>query len=437
MQQKVGAHWNPEIETMPRDQLRQLQSDRLIQQVRRVYENSDFFRERYDDAGVKPSDITSIDDLHKLPVFEKDALRDFRDRTGDPFMGALCVPIDQLYKVNRSTGTSGFPNVFGVTSADYEQVLDNFARMMWRTGLRPGHRTNNWLESAMTWHGYSLTAWAARKLGATVFALEMDNKSVVETNLEILAGADLNAIFIYHPEIEIKYLRDNKLDPREIHPHLEFIYSAFLTTDTRRNILEKAWGVPYRNMGSSGDQYIPASECEHSAPAMHFLEDQFLVEVLDTETHEPVEPGAEGELTITNLWAEASPYIRYRMEDVVRADDSPCACGSTHVRLTYRGRYAWSVEVQDERIFSDDVENVLWRHADTEFAAYQLVRRSPQPQDELVVRTTVEEGTGSDELRERLADDLSQELGVPASVEFVTEDQIEVGTVKFERVVDE
>ncbi len=429
-------HWNPAVETISRDKLRDLQSERLIQQVQRVYENSPFFREFYDAAKVKPSDIRSIDDISKLPIMGKDDLRDFRAKSGDPFCGTLCVPVADLIKIHKSTGTSGTPNTFGLNQADWDQATENFARMLWRTGIRPGFRTNNWLEAAMTWHGYSMTAWGARKIGATVFTLEPDNRSVVQTNLELLAGADLNAIFIYHPEIEVGYIRQKQIKPKEIHPNLQFIYSAFLCTDARRRILEEAWQVPYKNMGASGDQYIPCSECEYSAPAHHYLEDQFYVETVDSDSLERLPDGEEGELVLTNLWAEANPLLRYRMEDVVRINRDPCECGSTHARVTYRGRYAWSVKVRDRRIFSDDVENVIWSKPETEFAAYQLVKSKTQPQDVLKVKTTVlsENRPG---LESELAAELSESLGVPAEVKIVDLTEIAVGTVKFVRVTTE
>jgi phenylacetate-CoA ligase len=434
---EARTHWRPDIETLSREELVEIQGRRLNRQVRRVYEGSPFFRQLYDKAGVRPSDIRSVADLRRLPVMDKDDLRAYRAATGDPFSGTLCVPVDQVYRFNKSTGTTGLPNVFGLTEADHAQAADNFARMLWRVGLRPGDRTNSWLEAAMPWHGFSMSAEGARRLGATVFTLEFDNRQVVPANLELLAGAELDAIFIYHPELEITYMRDKGLVPTDIHPGLRFIYSAFLCTGARRRLLEQAWGVPYHNMGASGDQYIPASECAYSAPYLHFMEDQFIVEVLDPETGEPVAPNTEGELVITNLWAEGTPFIRYRMEDVVTADDSTCACGSTHVRVNYRGRYAWSVTVGDSRVFSDDVENVLWRHPETEFAAYQLVRRSEQPQEHLVVRSTVTTGEPSGELQRRLVQALADELGVAVMLDFVRPEDVAVGTVKFVRVVRE
>ena len=434
---QVGQHWDPAAETMPREQLEDLQVARLARQVKWVYENSAFYRDLYDRNNVKPEDIKSPEDLRNLPPMTKDDLRAWRTKTGDPFNGALCVPQSMLVKTNHSTGTSGVPNCYGLTRRDYEDSADQGARILYRVGLRSGDVTNSWLESAMSWHGYTMTAEGARRLGATVFTMETDNRSIARTVLEMLSGAGLTSVFVYHPEIDLEYVRDNELVPKEIHPDLRFIYSAALTTPSRRRLLEKAWGVPYRNMGGSGDQYLMASECEYSAPALHMLEDRSIIEVLDPETLEPVPDGQEGEVVITNLWAEACPYIRYRLEDIAVPDRSTCECGSTHMRLTFRGRLAWSTLVEDQQIFSDDVENILWQFPETEFAQYQLVNFENQPQSKLVVRTTRNQDRVEDEaeLKERLTTALRDQLDVPTELRFVEPGEIGVGTVKFERVV--
>lgn len=434
---QVGRHWDPAVETMPREQLQELQGARLVRQVKWVYENSPFYRDLYDRHGVKPEDIRGLGDLTKLPTMTKDDLRNWRSSTGDPFNGALCVPQSMLVKTNHSTGTSGIPNVYGLTRRDYDDVTDQAARVLYRVGLRSGDATNSWLESAMSWHGYTMTAEGARRLGATVFTMEMDNRSIAPTTLEMLAGTNLASIFVYHPEIELDYMRENGLVPKEIHPNLRFVYSAALTTPSRRRLVEKAWGVPYHNMGSSGDQYLMGSECEHSAPGLHMQEDRFIMEVLDPETQEPLPDGQEGEVTATNLWAEGCPYIRYRFEDIAVAKRGACECGSNHARLTYRGRMAWSTLVEDQRVFSDDVENILWQFPEMEFAQYQLVNFENQPQSRLVVRTPRDPGRVSDEaeFEERLATAIRDQLGVPAEVDFVEPGEIGIGTVKFERVL--
>jgi phenylacetate-CoA ligase len=431
-------HWDPVVETMSRAELEALQGERLVRQVKWVYENSPFFRDLYRRHHVHPEDIHSLADLTKLPTISKDDLREWREKTGDPFCGALCVPQRMLVKVHHSTGTSGLPNVYGLTRKDWDDSADQFARILYRVGLRSGDKTNNWLESAMGWHGYTMTAEGARRIGATVFSLEPDNRSIAPTTLEMLKGVDLNAIFVYHPEIEISYLKKKQLVPKQIHPSLRFIYSAALTTPARRKLLEEAWGVPYYNMGASGDQYLVGSECPYSKPGLHMLEDRSIIEVLDPVTHEPVPDGQIGEVTVTNLWAEAVPYIRYRLEDIAFADRRPCTCGSTHVRLIYRGRMAWSVLVEGQRIFSDDVENILWQFPETQFAQYQLVRFAQQPQPRLIVRTTFHRELASNEheLRAQLTAALQDQLGVPCEVRFVEPGDIGIGTVKFQRVLE-
>lgn len=432
-----STFWDPVVETMPRPDLEALQGKRLASQVDWVYRNSTFFHEWYARVGIQPSDIHGLDDLTKLPTMSKDDLRAWRKETNDPFSGTLCVSPKMLVRMHHSTGTSGIPNVYGLTQRDWDDATDQFARMLYRVGMRSGDITNNWLEAAMSWHGFAMTAPGARRIGASVYSMEPDNRSIAQTNLEMLSGAEMTCLFVYHPEFEINYLRRNNVDSKRIHPGLRFIYSAALTMPTRRKLLEEAWGVPYWNVGGGGDQYLSESECQYSAPAMHMPEDRTIVEVLDPVTHEPVAPGEEGELTVTNLWAEACPYIRYRLEDIVRADYSPCACGSTHVRLTYRGRMAWSVEVADRRIFSDDVENVLWRFPATEFAQYQLIKSPAQPQSRLIVRTTRHADRIGDEARfvSQLEDAIAGELNVPTSVQLVEPGEIGLGTVKFERVV--
>ncbi|HEU0197917.1 MAG TPA: hypothetical protein VFQ88_11995 [Nevskiaceae bacterium] len=429
-------YWNSEIETMSRSDLNALQGERLAKQVAYIYANSGFWHDTLKAKGITPADIRGLSDLRKLPVTSKDDLRARRKDTGDPFSDTLCVKVTDLVRINHSTGTSGLPNIYGLTRNDFEKAGDAFARALYRTGMRPGDSTNSWLESAMSWHGFCLSAEGARRLGAAVYGCEPDNRSIAPTVFELLAGADLSSVFVYHPELEIGYLRKNNIDPKSVHPNLRYIYSAALTTDTRRSIWERAWGVPYVNMAGSGDQYLVWSECEYSKPYLHGLDDRLIIEVLNPETLEPVEPGERGELVVTNLWAEATPYVRYRMEDIVIANTERCQCGSTHTRLKFLGRMAWSCNVEGKRVFSDDVEDVLWRFPEAEFAQYQIVRYEEQPQSRLSVRCTRHDtGRNDAQLADEIVDALQREIGVPSEVAFVSDGEIGLGTVKFERVL--
>jgi len=137
-----ASMWNPEYEALPREELRALQGERLREQVKHVYRNSDFFKELYDDHGVHPNDITGREDIDKLPVFDKDDLRAYRDRTGDFWCGALCVPESKVGRATQSTGTTGKPNYFGLTEDDHDHVGEIFARQMYAQGFRKGDKFN-------------------------------------------------------------------------------------------------------------------------------------------------------------------------------------------------------------------------------------------------------------------------------------------------------
>jgi len=432
-------YWDPKIETMPRDQLRELQGERLRKQTRYVYERSAFFRELYQKAGIQPEDIKGIDDLKRLPIIAKDDLRAFRAETGDIFSGCLCTPLENLVKTHRSTGTSGLSNIFGLTQGDFDLAVDTFARGMYQLGMREGDTVNCPTETMLGWHGGGPTiAGGLRKIGCSVLATCQNVFNVAPDLFEMLRGADISISFVYHPEEEIKYIREKSIIPKEVFPNLRFVNSWSLLSDSRRAIMEKTWGVPVRNCAGSGDQYFCAPECECSVPYHHFMEDRCLVEVLDPHTWKPVAPGEPGELVVSNLWAEATPYLRYRMEDVVVYDPEPCPCGNTHIRVKYLGRFAWSANIKGKLIFTDDVEDLLWRYSEIEMAPYQIVRMEKQPQDTLIVRVAADKDKIEDleGLRLKLTVEMERELGIPAEIEYIGTGETIAGEMKFQRILE-
>ena len=138
------------------------------------------------------------------------------------------------------------------------------------------------------------------------------------------------------------------------------------------------------------------------------------------------------------LWAQATPYLRYRMEDVVIYDPKPCPCGNTHMKIKYLGRFAWCVNVRGRLIFTDDVEDVLWRYSELEMAPYQLVRMQKQPQDNLVVRVAAETDRmeNLEALRLKVVDGLEKEFGLPIQLEYAGSEEVAAGELKFLRLVE-
>lgn len=438
------AHmWNPNVETMDRDEIRARQGERLREQVKHVYENSDFFRELYDEAGVHPKDIEGFEDIRKLPSFDKDDLRAYRDRTGDFWCGTLCVPESEVNLTQHSTGTSGAPNFFGFTEDDLDKIGDLFARLWYTWGLRKGDTVP--IPGRDIWNGHvNGMELGVQRVGANPIRSVAGLQNVMEVYFDDdvvgMKEADLDAVFVYQAEEEYEYLQEHDLDPSEIFPNLRFVFSAVDASDPKIDLWESTWGdIPFRNAYGSGDQVLTCPQCAEEDHFFHVPEDHFIIEVLDPETGEPVEPGEYGEVYLTNLRDEANPYIRYRLEDLVIPKYEPCDCGRTHMRIRPLGRLAWSVFVEgyDRPITSIQVENVIWKYDELYGKNYQMVEHQPGEQEELHVRIATEEDVPSDVI-DKASSDLSDEFGVSARITVVTPDEIGLeSAIKMERVAED
>jgi phenylacetate-CoA ligase len=425
---------DPEIETMPREALERLQGEKLRRQVEHVNERSAFFRELYASAGIGPRDINGIADLERLPTFSKDDLRSYRERTGDPFAGTLCVPPERLTFVTHSSGTSGRPNLFGMTLDEYEEGWKIYARTFHMVGIRPADHAV--LSGRNLWHAAARCFDRAfERMGVVKYYFGTPTQDVVphlfESAPELLAR--LTVTISLKPEVEVEYMRQHALEPRELCPNLRLLQTGVEMSTARRRLLEATWGVPVRNQYGSGDQFWMCGECPAEERHQHAPEDYLVFEVLDPSTGERIEPGGTGVLHVTNLWMESFPFIRYDMEDVVTYETAPCPCGRTSMRLSVRGRLAWAVRVRDRYLFSQDVEDVLWAHPELAAPNYQLVRRRQQPQDTLEVRVALRSAAPS--LAADLERALSDSLLVPSTVSLVEPESIAVKGMKTERVL--
>ena len=430
-----GDMWEPDLEAMPRADLRLLQSERLREQVARVYEQSWLFRERMDEAGVRPRDVTGVDQLGLVPVLAKDHLRAARARTGDVWGGALCVPSAQMVIVTHSTGTSGRPNFYGLTSADLRECGRAFARSSYAAGIRPGDHVT----IGASGHG-AFVGWteAFEQMGVVKVYLAGPQPSMLANLLELAPDMDcITALFVYQAETELRIVRDLGIKPREVFPNLRLLWSAVDASPARRQLLLEAFGVPLRNQYGSGDQFWMTGECPVHQSWMHVPEDMFIFEVLDP-AGQPVPPGGTGVLHVTNLYAQACPYLRYDMEDVVSYQTDPCECGRTSMRVRVRGRLAWAVLTPGGYIFSTDVEHILWADPRVQGADYLLLRQRRQPQEDLTVQLAVDSQQHPG-LTGDLSAALSAQLGLPVRVELAGQDGIDrtVPRGKRQRVADE
>lgn len=430
--------WNPKYEAMSQDELQARQGERLREQVKHVYKNAGFFRELYDEHGVTPSDIKGIDDIKKLPTFDKDDLREYRDRTGDFWCGALCVPESEIGRATQSTGTTGVPNYFGLTESDYDELGEFWARQMYCWGLRKGDKFN--LMGTAHWNGTVMGMdEAARKIGATPVNGIFGTQNIADVIFGLQSEADYDAVFVYQPEAELDFLEENDIEPSEVFPNTRFLMSMVDASEPKRELWETTWDLPFYNGYASGDQFFTSYECGQAGQYCHVPEDKFIVEVLDPETEEPVESGEYGEIYITNLWMEANPYIRYRLEDLVDYKVDECDCGRTTMRIRPLGRLSWSVQVagRERPVTSIEVEEVIWSFDELMGENYQIVMREPGEQDELIVRTATEKDI-NDRTRADAEAALEEEFGVPAELIITTSDAIGLeSATKMERVTEE
>ena len=398
--------WNEEAQTMPREKLRELQLERLREAVERAYTGSGFFRRRFDEAGVGPDDFTSLDDLGRLPRFQKQALRD--NEAEYPPIGDYRVSgLRGAIRLAMSTGTTGRPTFTLWTKHDLELECELGARMQWRLGIRPGMIVVNAHPGYLN-GGQAFISALYEYMGC--LSISLGPPESVEA-----AEAALRAI----EHIPVDHWG---LFPAALHRFREA--AARIGYKVELPEPEEIGPTYQYDRISAGQECVGflGSACSPGKGA-HLAEDYAIVEALDPATGAPVPDGQRGYFVVTSLGRD-NPMIRYDMEDVIRIESEPCSCGETSRRAFWEGRAKDIVDIDGKWVLPIDV----WKEvpADAEFV---LVRPS-KPSSTLTVRI---EGTPDPDLADRLADN----IGVPTVVETVPEGTLPRSAYKAQRVVDE
>src|SRR5580700_3502803 len=325
--------WDASAETMPREQLAELQLGRLRDTVARVLKGQPLGAGRLSEAGITtPDDVDTLDDLSSLPFTHKTDLRE-----NYPF-GLLAVPREELVRVQASSGSHGKPTVVGYTRADLENWTELMARSMTMAGVRPGMLIHNA-------NGYGLFTGGlgfhqgGERIGATVVPV-----SGGFTARQAMLLRDLRAqVLVATPSYSLviaQALHDAGVDPESLNLELG-LFGGEPWTEGLRAQIDRALGLKAINFYGLSEMCGPgvATECLTARNGLHVQEDHFLVEVVDPADGTPVAHGSDGELVFTTLTKEALPLIRYRTGDLGAITIEPCACGRTFVRLTgLRGR---------------------------------------------------------------------------------------------------
>lgn len=428
------AIWNKEIETMPREQLEELQLKRLQETVTRVYKNVKPYREKMDKAGIKPEDIKTLDDLSKLPFTVKQDLRD-----NYPY-GMFAVPMEQVTEIHASSGTTGKQTVVGLTEKDVDIWAEIAARALSAMGVDKN-------SVVQTSYGFGLFTggfgahYGARKIGAVAIPTSSGN-----SKRQINIMKDFGSTFLCCTPSYALSLSETLLDMGYTKDDIKLQGGAFgaepWTEEIRQEIQDKLGINAYDIYGLSeimgpGVGY----ECADQS-GMHINEDHFIVEVIDPETGEVVPDGSMGEIVFTCITKEALPLIRYRTRDIATINKGMCRCGRTFARMSKpMGRSDDMLIIRGVNVFPSQIEEVLMK---TEGVAphYQIIVDRINNKDMLDVLVEVSNKDLTDEIKslESLSRKVSAEilsvLGIKANIKLVEPKTIARSEGKSVRVID-
>ena len=337
---------------MDRESLRDLQSKRLVETVKRCYENVPFYKQKFDEMGIKVEDIKSIDDITKLPFTVKTDLRD-----NYPY-GLFAVPKEELVRIHASSGTTGKPTVVGYTSGD----IDRWAECAARAIVAAGGSKSDYVHVS---YGYGLFTgglglhYGAEKLGATAIPVSSGN-----TNRQLQIFQDFGSSILCCTPSYAMYLgescRDAGIDTSKI-PLKAGIFGAEAWTDDMRKRIEESLNIKAYDIYGLSEICGPgvAYECSEQT-GMHVCEDYFYPEIINPETGEVLPDGEYGELVFTCIGKEALPLIRYRTRDISMLKREKCSCGRTLVKIAKpKGRTDDMLIIRGINVFPSQVESVL------------------------------------------------------------------------------
>ena len=439
MDSEHPRYYAEDIETIDREKLQKLQLERLKWQIRRCYESSVFYRERFDRIGLKPEEINSLDDVVKIPPVTKQELRD--EQIAHPPFGRFTVaPKKDWRELHPSTGTTGVPVNTIWTQQDVKNITEWTVRTLWNCGVRPGDIVQN---------GYSYGLWvagmschyAAESMGCFVLPI---GASMADRQVDYLQNPG-STVLLCTPSFAL-YIAE-RMSQRGILPEHIPLRIGIHGGEAGAEVPPTRMKIEYR-LGINAYDYFGlaeigptcASECEEKA-GIHWVEDHLLVEIVDPETRQRCKLGEVGVLVLTHLTKEATPMLRYWTNDFARVTTEKCGCGRTHARSEggILGRADDMIIYKGANFYPAQVE--------------KLIRSFEELDDEFRIRMTTDEKTGidvitviaeyktkevdNDEFKSKVRRRFGEELEVTPALELVESGTLERTMFKAKRIVDE
>ena len=428
----MTRYFQPEIETMPRDEIKKLQNDLFVKQFHRVYENVPYYKAKVDAAGVNPDDIQSLADISKLPFLTKDDLRDAYPE------GLLAVPKKDCVRIQSTSGTTGRRVIAFYTQKDLDLWSDCTARAIVSVGGSDE-------DVVQVCYGYGLFTGGpglndgSHKVGSLTVPMSSGN-----TDRQLQFMVDMQSTILCCTPSYASFLGETAIE-RGIRDKLKLkagIFGAEAWTEEMRHDIEDKLGLKAYDIYGLTEITGPgvSFECEEQA-GMHIQEDHFYAEIIDPNTGEVLPPGSKGELVFTSLDKEAFPLIRYRTKDICILNEEPCRCGRTHVRMSKpMGRSDDMLIIKGVNVFPSQIETVLLNEGLP--PNYQIIVDRVGSSDTFDVLVEMPEELFGDTVaaiskrEKQIVASLKSMLGIVAKVHLVEPKSIERSEGKAVRVID-
>ena len=426
-------YYQKEIETMPYEEMKKLQSERLVKQVRHVWKNVPYYRSLMEEKGVTPDDIKSVDDLHKLPFITKDDLRDQY-----PY-GLLATDLKNCVRIQSTSGTTGRRVVAFYTQKDVDLWEECCARAITAAG-----GTNE--DVCQVAYGYGLFTGGpglnggSHKVGCLTLPMSSGNTErqtqfMMDLKATILCCTPSYAAYI------AEYLLENGYKPEDNHLKAGIFGAEPWTEEMRRDIETKLGITAYDIYGLTETTGPGVSfECSEQT-GMHINEDHFIAEIIDPETGEVLGDGEKGELVFTSITKEAFPLIRYRTRDICVLSRKKCSCGRTLIKMSKpMGRSDDMLIIRGVNVFPSQIETVLLKEGQS--PNYQIVVDRVKNNDTLDINVEILPEKFSDTVKDlsaeehKLADAIRTMLGITPKVHLVAPKSITRSEGKAVRVID-
>lgn len=425
-------YYQPEIETMPVEEIKKLQSEKLVKQVKHVWDNVPYYRKKMEEKGVTPEDINGIEDLHKLPFLTKDDLRD-----AYPY-GLLGKPLKDCVRIQSTSGTTGRRVVAFYTQHDIDLWEDCCARAITAVG-----GTDE--DVVQVAYGYGLFTGGpglnggSHKVGCLTVPMSSGN-----TDRQLQFMTDLQSTILCCTPSYAAYLGES-IEERGIKDQINLkagIFGAEAWTEEMRQDIQNKLGIKAYDIYGLTETSGPgvAFECEEQT-GMHINEDHFIAEIINPETGEVLPEGEKGELVFTSISKEAFPLLRYRTKDLCILNRKPCSCGRTHVKMCKPlGRSDDMLIIRGVNVFPSQIETVLLNEGMT--PNYQIIVDRVNNNDTFDINVEMSQEMFSDSLgklaekEKQLVASLKAMLGIQAKVHLVQPKSITRSEGKAVRVID-